>query len=80
MHGSAPDIAGKGVANPLATFLSVAMLLRDGLGLATEAGRVEAAVEAVLEQGLRTADLATGAEGERRADTAEVTEAVLGAL
>ena len=80
VHGSAPDIAGKGVANPLATFLSVAMLLRDGLGLATEAGRVEAAVDAVLEQGLRTADLATGAEGERRADTAEVTEAVLGAL
>ena len=51
VHGSAPDIAGKGVANPLATFLSVAMLLRDGLGLATEAARVEAAVEAVL--GLR---------------------------
>ena len=80
MHGSAPDIAGKGVANPLATFLSVAMLLRDGLGHATEAGRVEAAVDTVLEQGLRTADLATGAEGERLADTADVTEAVLGAL
>ncbi len=45
VHGSAPDIAGKGVANPLATFLSVAMLLRDGLGFAKEAGRVEAAVD-----------------------------------
>jgi 3-isopropylmalate dehydrogenase len=58
VHGSAPDIAGEGIANPLATFLSAAMLLRDGLGLADEAGRVEAAVEAALARGLRTRDLA----------------------
>ena len=80
VHGSAPDIAGTGVANPLATFLSVAMLLRDGLGLDDEGARVEGAVEAVLEAGWRPADLATGAAGERRASTDEITEAVLGAL
>jgi 3-isopropylmalate dehydrogenase len=80
VHGSAPDIAGQGVANPLATFLSVAMLLRDGVEMSEEATRVEAAVEAVLSGGLRTADLATGADGERSAGTAEMTEAVVGAL
>ena len=57
VHGSAPDIAGSGNANPLATFLSAAMLLRDGLGMDDEAGAVEAAVEAALGAGLRTADL-----------------------
>ncbi len=80
VHGSAPDIAGQGIANPLATFLSAAMLLRDGLSLANEAARVESAVEAALESGLRTPDLATGAEGEREAGTGEVTEAVLSGL
>ncbi len=80
VHGSAPDIAGQGVANPLATVLSVAMLLRDGLGMDAEASRVEAAAEAALDSGLRTADLATGAAGEREAGTAEMTQAVLGAL
>jgi len=80
VHGSAPDIAGQGVANPLATFLSVAMLLRDGLGMESEASRVESAVEAALATGLRTADLATGADGEREAGTAEITRAVLAAL
>jgi 3-isopropylmalate dehydrogenase len=59
IHGSAPDIAGKGVANPLATILSAAMLLRSGLGLAKEADAVEQAVEAVLAAGHRTADLVT---------------------
>jgi 3-isopropylmalate dehydrogenase len=58
VHGSAPDIAGTGTANPLATFLSVAMMLRHGLERAEDADRVEAAVEAVLERGLRTPDLA----------------------
>jgi 3-isopropylmalate dehydrogenase len=58
VHGSAPDIARKGVANPLATFLSVAMMLRYGLDRPGDAERVEAAVEAVLERGLRTPDLA----------------------
>ncbi len=78
VHGSAPDIAGQGVANPLATFLSTAMMLRDGLGRDDEATRIEAAVDAVLERGLRTADLA--AAGEATVGTDEVTEAVLGEL
>jgi len=78
VHGSAPDIAGRGIANPLATFLSVAMLLRDGLGRAEEAGRVERAVDAALESGLRTADL--GAPEGDAATTEQMTEAVLGAL
>jgi 3-isopropylmalate dehydrogenase len=80
VHGSAPDIAGQGVANPLATFLSAAMMLRDGLGMAAEAERVETAVEAALGRGLRTADLASGADGETVAGTDEMTEAVLAAL
>jgi 3-isopropylmalate dehydrogenase len=71
VHGSAPDIAGRGVANPLATFLSVAMLLRDGLGRETEAAAVERAVEAALDGGIRTADLGGDA------GTAEITDAVL---
>ena len=58
IHGSAPDIAGKGVANPLAAILSAAMLLRTSLGLDAEAGAVEKAVEACLDAGLRTPDIA----------------------
>jgi 3-isopropylmalate dehydrogenase len=58
IHGSAPDIAGRGIANPLATILSVAMLLRSSLSLTREAAAVERAVEAVLAAGHRTADLA----------------------
>jgi 3-isopropylmalate dehydrogenase len=73
-HGSAPDIAGQGTANPLATILSAAMLLRDGLGLETEARAVEAAVDAALDAGLRTADLGGSAT------TAEATDAVLAQL
>jgi 3-isopropylmalate dehydrogenase len=80
VHGSAPDIAGTGQANPLATFLSAALLLRHGLDRPVDAERLEAAVEAALESGLRTPDLATGADGERPADTAEMTTAVIGAL
>jgi 3-isopropylmalate dehydrogenase len=71
VHGSAPDIAGTGVANPLAMFLSAAMMLRHGLGLASEAAAVESAVQGALESGLRTADLG-GSAGTRQA-----TEAVL---
>ncbi len=71
VHGSAPDIAGHGVANPLAMFLSAAMMLRHGLGLASEAAAVESAVEGALQAGLRTADLG-GSAGTRQA-----TEAVL---
>jgi len=80
VHGSAPDIAGTGVANPLATFLSTAMLLRDGLGDGAGAERIETAVESALAGGLRTADLFTGAEGEREVGTAEMTDAVIAAL
>jgi 3-isopropylmalate dehydrogenase len=75
VHGSAPDIAGEGVANPLATFLSAAMMLRHGLGRAADAERIEAAVDAVLERGLRTPDLA--AAGETAVGTSEMTVAVL---
>ncbi|MFL5908581.1 MAG: isocitrate/isopropylmalate family dehydrogenase, partial [Solirubrobacterales bacterium] len=79
VHGSAPDIAGQGIANPLATFLSVAMMLRYGLGMQGEAGRLEGAVDDVLRAGLRTPDLA-GGEGTREVGTVEMTEAVLAAL
>jgi 3-isopropylmalate dehydrogenase len=58
VHGSAPDIAGHGTANPLATILSAAMMLRHGLGRPEDADAIEAAVDAVLEKGLRTPDLA----------------------
>ncbi|HEX6666330.1 MAG TPA: 3-isopropylmalate dehydrogenase [Solirubrobacterales bacterium] len=89
VHGSAPDIAGKGTANPLATFLSAALMLRHGLDRPDEAARIEAAVDAVLEQGLRTPDLAGGTVAaaplpevprEVEVGTAEMTAAVLQAL
>ena len=60
IHGSAPDIAGKNLANPIATVLSGAMMLRYAFGLETEAAHIEAAVDSVLEQGLCTADIAHG--------------------
>jgi 3-isopropylmalate dehydrogenase len=75
VHGSAPDIAGRGIANPLAAFLSAAMMLRHGLGRAEDADRIDAAVDAVLERGLRTPDLA--AAGETTVRTDEMTDAVL---
>ena len=63
IHGSAPDIAGKGIANPIGTILSAAMLCRYSLKLEAEAAAIEAAVDAVIESGARTADLAHGAAG-----------------
>jgi 3-isopropylmalate dehydrogenase len=78
VHGSAPDIAGQGIANPLATFLSAAMMLRHGLDRPDDAVRVESAVDTVLERGLRTPDLAS--EGEDSVGTEEMTEAVLAEL
>ncbi len=75
VHGSAPDIAGQGVANPLATFLSTAMMLRHGLDRPDEAARIETAVDSVLDSGLRTPDLAS--KGEAAVGTDEVTDAVL---
>ena len=77
-HGSAPDIAGKGIANPLATILSAAMMLRYSLGMPLEADRIEAAVQKVLSQGLRTADIYT--EGTQKVSTVEMGDAVVAAL
>ena len=77
-HGSAPDIAGKGVANPLATILSAAMMLRFSLNQEAAASRIEQAVQAVLEQGLRTADIYS--DGTKKVGTAEMGEAVVAAL
>jgi 3-isopropylmalate dehydrogenase len=74
VHGSAPDIAGQGIANPLAMFLSLALLLRHGLNLENEASALESAVDKALDQGLRTRDLGG------QASTAEATQAVLAAL
>jgi len=78
IHGSAPDIAGKGVANPLATILSVAMMLRYSLGEAAMADRIEAAVQKVLDQGLRTPDIR--AEGGTEVGTRAMGDAVVAAL
>ena len=77
-HGSAPDIAGKGIANPLATILSAAMMLRYSLGMSGEADRIEKAVQKVLQQGLRTADIYT--EGTQRVSTVQMGNAVVAAL
>jgi 3-isopropylmalate dehydrogenase len=78
IHGSAPDLAGKGLANPLATILSCAMMLRYSLRRTAEADRIEAAVRKVLGQGLRTADIYT--EGCRKVGTQEMGDAVVAAL
>jgi 3-isopropylmalate dehydrogenase len=77
-HGSAPDIAGKGIANPLATILSAAMMLRFSLNQEQAASRIEQAVQTVLEQGLRTGDIYS--EGTKKVGTAEMGEAVVAAL
>jgi 3-isopropylmalate dehydrogenase len=74
VHGSAPDIAGQGIANPLAMFLSAALMLRHGLGRESEASALESAVDRALEEGLRTRDLGG------TASTAEATQAVLAHL
>ena len=77
-HGSAPDIAGKGIANPLATILSAAMMLRFSLNQETAAQRIEAAVQKVLQQGLRTADIYS--EGAAKVSTEQMGDAVVKAL
>lgn len=77
-HGSAPDIAGKGIANPLATILSAAMMLRFSLNDEASALRIEAAVKKVLDQGLRTADIHSA--GTTRVSTLEMGNAVVKAL
>jgi 3-isopropylmalate dehydrogenase len=78
IHGTAPDIAGKGIANPLATILSAAMMLRYSLKNEQAAQRIEKAVTKVLRDGLRTADIHT--PGTRKVGTAEMGDAVVGAL
>jgi 3-isopropylmalate dehydrogenase len=75
VHGSAPDIAGQGKANPIGTILSAAMLLRYSLGLETEARAVEAAVDAVLADGGRTGDIAP--KGTQALSTTEFAHAVM---
>ena len=77
-HGSAPDIAGKGIANPLATILSAAMMLRYSFDMSDQAARIEAAVRKVLADGLRTADI--DAPNMRRVGTKEMGDAVVAAL
>jgi 3-isopropylmalate dehydrogenase len=78
IHGSAPDIAGRGIANPLATILSVAMMLRYTLNLPALAERIEQAVSRVLDRGLRTMDIM--AEGMSKVSTQEMGDAVAAAL
>jgi len=77
-HGSAPDIAGKGVANPLATILSAAMMLRYTFAQEEAALRIERAVKTVLAQGFRTGDIYEA--GTRKVGTSEMGDAVLAAL
>ena len=79
VHGSAPDIAGTGKANPIACILSFAMALRYSFDLGDEAARVEAAVETVLASGLRTADILGPAGGEA-VSTVAMGDAILAAL
>jgi len=78
IHGTAPDIAGKGLANPLATILSAALMLRYSLGQPKAAERIESAVTKVLKEGWRTADIHTA--GTRRVGTQEMGDAVVAAL
>jgi len=78
IHGSAPDIAGRGIANPIGTIMSAAMLLRHSLGLESEAQAIEKAVGRALDAGARTADIA--ATGETALTTAQMGDAVLAAL
>jgi 3-isopropylmalate dehydrogenase len=78
VHGSAPDIAGKGMANPIAMLASFGMALRYSFNMGQEAYRLDAAIAAVLARGLRTADIK--AEGCRIVSTAEMGEAVVGEL
>ncbi len=78
IHGSAPDIAGQNIANPLATILSVAMMLRYTLDDATNAERIEKSVNTVLDQGLRTVDIYS--DGMKKISTSEMGDAVVAAL
>ena len=78
IHGSAPDIAGKGIANPIATILSFAMALRYSLDLDNEANQLEKAVQSVLDEGLRTRDILS--KGMKEVSTSEMGEAIISKL
>jgi len=78
VHGSAPDIAGKGIANPIATILSASMMLRYSFGLKREADIIDRAVEIVLEKGYRTPDIYS--EGCIKVGTEGMTEAIIKAV
>ncbi len=78
--GSAPDIAGQGIANPIAQILSLSMLLRYSLGESAAANAIDDAVSATIKAGYRTGDIATGAEGETRVNTSEMAEQILARL
>jgi 3-isopropylmalate dehydrogenase len=76
IHGSAPDIAGKGIANPIATILSAAMMLRYSFSLMEEADDIEKAVDSALNDGLRTADI-VGDSGKTPLSTTEMTDEII---
>jgi len=78
VHGSAPDIAGKGVANPIAMLASFAMALRFSFNMGSEADRIDAAIAAALAKGLRTADIKS--DGAEIVSTSEMGEAIVGEL
>ena len=78
IHGTAPDIAGKGIANPTGSILSVALMVRYSLGLTEEAAAIERAVDRVLEQNNRTADLVIG--GDKQVSTREMGDLIVAAI
>jgi 3-isopropylmalate dehydrogenase len=78
VHGSAPDIAGKNIANPIATIMSLSMMLKYSLNQPALALKIDSAVDSVLAQGLRTADIAVA--GESSIGTIEMTDAIISAL
>ncbi len=80
IHGSAPDIAGMNIANPLGTILSAAMMLRYSFDMAPEADCIEQAVSRVLDSGLRTGDIYSGTEGQKKVTTTEMGDAVVAQL
>jgi 3-isopropylmalate dehydrogenase len=78
--GTAPDIAGKGIANPIAQILSAALLLRFSLGLEKEATAIESAVRQTIDSGLRTGDIFSNAPGTRKVGTAEMGDTIAAAV
>jgi 3-isopropylmalate dehydrogenase len=74
--GTAPDIAGKGIANPIAQILSAAMMLRFSFGQNEAAAAIDAAVKAVIDEGFRTGDIHTGSEGQKKVGTTEMGDAI----